>query len=56
MDGDAIYGSFAECSGPECLKEVLPKYGQRVKVHKVLRKSITLGGESEVGCSYFSTI
>ena len=33
MDGEATVAAFATCPGPDCLKEVVPKYGSRVKVY-----------------------
>lgn len=42
MDGDAIMDALASCSGPDCLKEVLPKYGQRIKVYKAISQEVGL--------------
>ena len=40
MDGEAIQEAFASCSGPDCLKAVLPKYGQRLKVYNCVKAAL----------------
>lgn len=37
MDGDAILVGFASSSGPEWLKDIVPKVGLRLKVYSALR-------------------
>ena len=37
MDGNAVLQALAALSGPDCLKEILPKYGQRTKVYNVIK-------------------
>lgn len=37
MDGTAIIQSFGTCSGPDCLKDVISKYGVRVKVYMAIK-------------------
>ena len=37
MDGEAIAAVFATSPGPDCLKDVLPKLGQRLKVYNALK-------------------
>lgn len=37
MDGEAITVIFTTSPGPDCLKDVLPKLGQRLKVYNALR-------------------
>ena len=37
MDGEAIIAAFGATSGPDCLRDVLPKYGQRIKVYNSLK-------------------
>lgn len=37
MDGEALIDAFGTCPGPDCLKDVIPKYGLRVKTYKRLR-------------------
>ena len=38
MDGEAISVAFATQSGPDCLKDVIPKYGLRLKVYQALKQ------------------
>ena len=40
MDGEAIMAAFATCSGPDCLKDVVRKYGVRVKVYNTIKINI----------------
>ena len=37
MDGEATAAAFATCSGPDCLKDVIPKLGARLKVYNALK-------------------
>lgn len=37
MDGEAIAAVFTTSPGPDCLKDVLPKLGQRLKVYNALK-------------------
>ena len=37
MDGAAVVQSFGTCSGPDCLKDVIVKFGVRVKVYTVIK-------------------
>ena len=37
MDGEAITVALGSCSGPDCLKEVIPKVGTRLKVYSALK-------------------
>ncbi|SMN12479.1 hypothetical protein SPBRAN_1134 [uncultured Candidatus Thioglobus sp.] len=37
MDGSAIALGLASTPGPDWLKDVVPKVGQRLKVHNALR-------------------
>lgn len=48
MDGEAIAEAFATCSGPDCLKDILPKFGQRVKVYNAIKLSLGVEMASEV--------
>ena len=32
--------AFASCSGPDCIKDVIPKYGLRLKVYQAIKKEI----------------
>ena len=40
MDGEAITNAFSEQSGTDCLKDVIPKFGQRIKVYKALKTAL----------------
>lgn len=48
MDGEAIAEAFGTCSGPDCLKDILPKFGPRVKVYNALKLSLDFEMTSEV--------
>ena len=37
MDGEAVFDAIGCQVGPDCLKDVLPKYGQRIKVYKAIK-------------------
>lgn len=39
MDGEAIFATFGASPGHDCLKDVLPKFGQRIKVYCSLKKA-----------------
>ena len=41
MDGDAIVLGLASCPGPDWLKEIIPKVGQRFKVYRLLSSLCT---------------
>ena len=40
MDGKAIQQAYGTYSGPDCMRDVLPKYGQRVKVYHFIKNAI----------------
>ena len=40
MDGDALSLAFAAHSGPDCLKDVVPKYGLRLKVYQAIKAEL----------------
>ena len=40
MDGEAIADAFSTQSGPDCLKDVIPKFGQRIKVYKAIKAAM----------------
>ena len=42
MDGEATVAAFATCPGPDCLKEVVPKYGPRLHSNTISMQSYTL--------------
>ena len=41
MDGEAVVSAFAACPGPDCLKDIVPKLGQRLKVYHCIRSSLS---------------
>ena len=41
MDGEAISLAFATTAGPDCLKEVISKYGLRLKVYQVIKDALS---------------
>ena len=51
MDGEAIVAALATCSGPDCLKDVIPKLGSRLKVYNALKVVISDCYKLKV-CSY----
>lgn len=40
MDGDAIVAAFGMTLGMDVFKDVLPKFGQRVKVYQCLKEAV----------------
>lgn len=48
MDGEAIFTALATCPGPDSLREVIPKLGDRLKVYGVIRSA--LEQQYNVGC------
>ena len=47
MDGEAVSLAFASCSGPDCIKDVISKYGLRLKVYQAIKREI----EASTACS-----
>ena len=45
MDGDANFGAFGCQAGPDCLKDILPKYSQRIKVYHAIEQLHIHGNE-----------
>jgi hypothetical protein len=45
MDGVAVATAFTTAPGPDCLKEVVPKLGQRLKVYKAIKTLIEVSFE-----------
>ena len=37
MDGEAVSTAFATVPGPDCIREVVPKLGYRLKVYRCLK-------------------
>ena len=48
MDGEATAAAFATCAGPDCLKDVIPKLGIRLKVYNTLKLVIDQGYKQKV--------
>ena len=42
MDGEAVFGAFGCQVGPDCLKDILPTYGQRIKVYRAIKAAIDM--------------
>lgn len=42
MDGEAIMTAFAAQPGPDCLRDIIPTYGKRLKVYKALKVCISI--------------
>ena len=40
MDGNALALAFAAHSGPDCLKNIVPKYGLRLKVYRAIKAEL----------------
>lgn len=40
MDGEAIVSAFGVACGPDCLKEVVKRYGDRLKIYRKLKTLI----------------
>lgn len=40
MDGEALLAAFGERPGPDCIKDILPKFGQRIKVYRKLKEEL----------------
>lgn len=40
MDGEAVLGALGCQVGPDCLKAILPKYGQRIKVYNTIKAAV----------------
>ena len=40
MDGEAICLALATTAGPDCLRDVIPKYGLRLKVYQAIKVAL----------------
>ena len=49
MDGQTIALAFASQSGPDCIKDVVSKYGLRLKVYQIIKKETKKIGKPCVG-------
>lgn len=41
MDGEAICLALATTTGPDCLRDVIPKYGLHLKVYRAVKETLT---------------
>lgn len=41
MDGEAICLALGTTTGPDCLRDVISKYGLRLKVYKAIKETLT---------------
>ena len=48
MDGIAIVHTFGTNSGPDCLKDVISKFGTRIKVYTAIKRYLANDLGSEV--------
>ena len=48
MDGEAVLGALGYQVGPDCLKDVLPKYSQRIKMYNAIRLAVGTATPQEV--------
>jgi hypothetical protein len=55
MYGQALIDAFDTCSGPDCLRDILPKFGIRVKTYKVLKNLLHCILDKQVCPSIFTT-
>ena len=54
MDGEAIVAAFGAHPGPDCLKDVLPRFGQRIKVYNSLRGALGEAIRRDVSLSHLT--
>ena len=40
MDGEAVCQALGTVCGPDCLKDVIPKYGIRLKVYNAVKTAV----------------
>lgn len=40
MDGTAIMQTFATCPGPDCLRDIISKFGVRMKVYAAIKTQL----------------
>ena len=40
MDGEAIATAFAVTPGPDCIRDVVPKVGVRMKVYQAIKRTL----------------
>lgn len=56
MDGLAIVQTFGSSSGPDCLKNVINKFGVRVKVYTAIKSYLEKAFRNEVLCVFLCII
>ena len=57
VDGEALLGVFGCQAVPDCLKDALPKFGQRIKVYRAIKdKANDKNGDSATGILSRSSI
>ena len=54
MDGEEIFGAFGCQVGPDCLKDILPTYGQRIKVYRAIKAAIDVIHSANEVCNHIS--
>ena len=40
MDSETLISTFNALSGPDCLKDVIPKFGHKIKVYKAVKSTM----------------
>ena len=40
MDGEAVNLAYATISGPDCLKDVISRYGVRLKIYQAIKDAL----------------
>ena len=40
MDGEAVALAYAKTAGPDCLKDVISKYGISLKVYRAIKEEL----------------
>ena len=54
MDGEAIFDAFGCQVGPDCLKDILPTDGQRIKINRAIKAVIDMihcnGVSNHISC------
>ena len=48
MDGEAIMAALGTQPGPDCLRDVVPIYGKRLKVYKAIKVCATIYSEENL--------
>ena len=56
MDGEALLAAFGTHPGPDCLRDVLPKFGQRIKVYNCLKGALREAIRLQVSSYHLSVV